>query len=130
MPPTNLCGSPRRLREAQPALSHAEDAPAISDAGYDALIARNNTIEAAFPHLVRGGQPQRISSARRSRRSPLAKVRHEQRLYSLDNGFSDTGISRNFSRVCAVSSACLKAMNRSVLDGGGQDRRAVALATV
>jgi len=34
-------------------LYHTDDAPEISDADYDALVKRNNELEAAFPHLVR-----------------------------------------------------------------------------
>jgi len=45
-------------------LYHAEDAPEISDAEYDALVRRNAELEAAFPHLVRPD-------------SPNAKVGHE-----------------------------------------------------
>ena len=32
---------------------HGEDDPVISDADYDALVARNRALEAAFPALVR-----------------------------------------------------------------------------
>ncbi|MEE3154984.1 MAG: hypothetical protein VX309_05605, partial [Pseudomonadota bacterium] len=32
---------------------HAEDAPEISDAEYDALVRRNAELEEAFPHLKR-----------------------------------------------------------------------------
>ena len=36
---------------------HGEDAPVISDAAYDALVARNRDLEAAFPDLVRDDSP-------------------------------------------------------------------------
>ena len=79
-------------------LYHAEDAPAISDADYDQLVARNNAIEAAYPHLVRPDSPNHLVGAAVAS-SPLAKVRHEQRLYSLDNGFSDEDIAEFIARV-------------------------------
>ena len=79
-------------------LYHAEDAPEISDADYDALVKRNNAIEAAFPNLVRPDSPNRQVGAAVAG-SPLSKVRHEVRLYSLDNGFSDEDIADFVARV-------------------------------
>lgn len=79
-------------------LYHAEDSPEISDADYDALVRRNNELEAAFPHLIRADSPNRqVGAAVES--SPLAKVRHEQRMMSLDNGFSDEDIAEFVARV-------------------------------
>ncbi len=79
-------------------LYHAEDSPEISDADYDALVRRNNELEAAFPHLIRADSPNRqVGAAVDS--SPLAKVRHEQRMMSLDNGFSDEDIAEFVARV-------------------------------
>ncbi len=79
-------------------LYHAEDTPEISDADYDALVRRNNELEEAFPHLVREDSPNRLIGAAVAA-SPLAKVRHEQRMMSLDNGFSDEDIAEWLARV-------------------------------
>ena len=67
---------------------HAEDAPEISDAEYDALVRRNAELEAEFPHLVRADSPSRQVGHEVSA-SPLSKVAHEVRMMSLDNAFSD-----------------------------------------
>ncbi|AOG00912.1 DNA ligase, NAD-dependent [Blastomonas sp. RAC04] len=79
-------------------LYHAEDSPEISDADYDALARRNNELEAAFPHLIRADSPSRMVGAA-VEASPLTKVRHEQRMMSLDNGFSDEDIAEFVVRV-------------------------------
>ena len=79
-------------------LYHTEDSPEISDADYDALIRRNTELEAQFPHLVREDSPSKQVGAAVAA-SPLSKVQHEQRLYSLDNGFSDDDITEFAGRV-------------------------------
>ncbi|MEH6757650.1 MAG: NAD-dependent DNA ligase LigA [Parasphingorhabdus sp.] len=79
-------------------LYHAEDTPEISDADYDALVRRNNELEEAFPHLVRDDSPNKLVGAAVAA-SPLSKVAHEQRMMSLDNGFSDEDISEWLARV-------------------------------
>ncbi|AMO71963.1 NAD-dependent DNA ligase LigA [Sphingorhabdus sp. M41] len=79
-------------------LYHAEDTPEISDADYDALVRRNNELEEAFPHLVRDDSPNRLVGAAVAA-SPLSKVKHEQRMMSLDNGFSDEDIAEWLARV-------------------------------
>ena len=118
-------------------LYHAEDAPEISDADYDGLIARNNAIEAAFPHLVRADSPNAAVGAAVAG-SPLAKVRHEQRLYSLDNGFSDGDIAeflarvRRFLSLAESEPVCLTAEDK--IDGLSlsiryEDRKLVRAAT-
>lgn len=79
-------------------LYHAEDSPEISDADYDALIRRNAELEAQFPHLIRDDSPSKQVGAAIAH-SPLSKVTHEQRLYSLDNGFSDEDIAEFLARI-------------------------------
>jgi len=79
-------------------LYHAEDAPEISDAEYDALVRRNAELEAAFPHLVRADSPtQKVGHEVVS--SPLGKVNHEVRMMSLDNAFSDEEVAEFVDRV-------------------------------
>ena len=77
---------------------HAEDAPEISDADYDALVRRNNELEAAFPHLIRADSPNAsVGAAVES--SPLSKVTHAKRMMSLDNAFSDEDVEDFVARV-------------------------------
>lgn len=78
-------------------LYHDDDAPEITDAAYDALIAENNALEAAFPHLVRADSPNAQVGAAPT--SALRKVAHAQRMMSLDNGFNDEDISEFVARI-------------------------------
>ena len=78
-------------------LYHDADAPEITDAAYDALIAENNALEAAFPHLVRADSPNAQVGAAPT--SALKKVAHAQRMMSLDNGFADSDIAEFVARV-------------------------------
>jgi DNA ligase (NAD+) len=77
---------------------HAEDAPEISDADYDALVRRNSELEAAFPHLVRADSPNSLVGAV-VEGSPLAKVSHAKRMMSLDNAFSVEDVEDFIARV-------------------------------
>ena len=79
-------------------LYHAEDSPEISDAEFDALVRRNAELEAAYPHLVRPDSPSR-KVGHDVAASPLSKVRHEQRMFSLDNAFSDEDVADFAARV-------------------------------
>jgi DNA ligase (NAD+) len=79
-------------------LYHAEDTPEISDAEYDALVRRNAELEATFPHLVRPDSPSR-GVGHEIAASPLSKVRHEVRMMSLDNAFSDEEVADFVARV-------------------------------
>jgi len=78
-------------------LYHAEDAPEISDADYDALMRRNTAIEAAFPDLVRADSPSKLIGAAPS--GALSKVAHARPMFSLDNGFNDEDIADFLGRV-------------------------------
>jgi DNA ligase (NAD+) len=79
-------------------LYHAEDAPQISDAEYDALVRRNSELEEAFPHLIRADSPS-AQVGHEIAASPLGKVRHEVRMMSLDNSFSDEEVAEFVARV-------------------------------
>ncbi len=77
---------------------HAADAPEISDAEYDALVRRNNALEAAFPHLIRADSPNTVVGAAVAG-SPLSKITHAKRMMSLDNAFNDTDVADFVARV-------------------------------
>jgi DNA ligase (NAD+) len=78
-------------------LYYRHDAPAVSDAEYDALRERNAAIEARFPALVRPDSPsQRVGAA------PVAafgKVRHAVPMLSLGNAFADDEVAEFAARV-------------------------------
>lgn len=78
-------------------LYHTDDAPVISDAEYDALVRRNNAIEAAFPHLIRSDSPSQKVGA--SPGGHLAKVAHARPMTSLDNAFSDEEVEEFVGRI-------------------------------
>ncbi|MFK4870833.1 NAD-dependent DNA ligase LigA [Novosphingobium sp. ZW T3_23] len=79
-------------------LYHAEDAPEITDAEYDALVRRNAELEAAFPHLARPDSPS-SKVGHDVAASPLSKVTHEVRMMSLDNAFTDEEVADFVGRV-------------------------------
>src|SRR6202047_4044456 len=61
---------------------YQEDAPTVTDAEYDALRKRFNTIEARFPEFVTGESPsQKVGVAPSGR---FKKVRHAVPMLSLD----------------------------------------------
>jgi DNA ligase (NAD+) len=76
---------------------YEDDAPKISDAGYDALRRRNAEIEARFPKLVRPDSPSHRVGAAPSEK--FAKVRHAIPMLSLDNAFGDEDVTEFVARV-------------------------------
>jgi len=79
------------------ALYHGADAPEITDAAYDALIARNRAIEARFPALVRADSPsQRVGTAPAE---AFGKVRHRVPMLSLGNAFAPEDVADFTARI-------------------------------
>jgi DNA ligase (NAD+) len=78
-------------------LYHADDAPEISDADYDALVRRNAALEAEFPHLIREDSPSRVVGAAPA--AHLSKVRHALPMLSLDNAFDADEVGDFLGRV-------------------------------
>lgn len=79
------------------ALYYQHDAPEISDADYDALVKRNNAIEARFPDLVRPDSPSHQVGA-----APLekfGKVTHSLPMLSLANAFTPEDIDDFLERI-------------------------------
>jgi DNA ligase (NAD+) len=78
-------------------LYYRKDAPEISDADYDVLRARNDEIEARFPHLVRDDSPSlRVGAAPVE---AFGKVVHRVPMLSLGNVFDEEGLRDFLERI-------------------------------
>jgi DNA ligase (NAD+) len=76
---------------------HAEDAPTISDADYDALRRRYTALEEAFPALATAASQNRRVGAAPSEK--FAKVRHAVPMLSLGNIFEESEVAEFCARV-------------------------------
>lgn len=74
-----------------------DDAPAISDAAYDALVKRNAELENAFPDLVRPDSPSRKVGSTPA--AGFAKILHSRPMLSLDNAFANAEVTEFVARV-------------------------------
>jgi len=78
-------------------LYYQEDAPAVSDAEYDALRQRFNAIEKRFPEFVTAESPsQKVGAAPSGR---FKKVRHALPMLSLDNAFAEEDVRDFVGRI-------------------------------
>ena len=78
-------------------LYYRKDEPEISDAAYDGLRARNDAIEARFPHLVRDDSPSlRVGAAPVE---AFGKVVHRVPMLSLNNVFDEEGVHDFLDRI-------------------------------
>ena len=79
-------------------LYYRKDEPEVSDAEYDVLRARNDQIEARFPHLVRDDSPSlKIGAAPVE---AFGKVTHRVPMLSLGNVFDEEGLRDFLDRIC------------------------------
>jgi DNA ligase (NAD+) len=83
--------------EAARTAYYQRDAPTISDAEYDAVFAELVALEAEHPELVSQDSP--TQSVGGSRAEMFDPVEHLERLYSLDNAFTDEELTAWVERV-------------------------------
>ncbi|WP_029587406.1 NAD-dependent DNA ligase LigA [Bradyrhizobium sp. URHD0069] len=76
---------------------YQEDAPKISDAEYDALRQRLNSIEARFPEFVTSDSPSQKVGVQPSGR--FAKVRHAVPMLSLENALAEQDVLDFIGRI-------------------------------
>src|SRR4051812_45054074 len=76
--------------EAHDKRYYQDDAPSVTDAAYDALRQRFNTIEKRFPEFVSADSPsQKVGSAPAR---GFKKVRHSLLMLSLENAFTESDV--------------------------------------
>ena len=78
-------------------LYYAKDAPEISDFAYDSLMRELKTLEQNYPQFADPSSPtQRVGGYVSDQFSP---VKHEQRMYSLDNAMDENELDAWITRV-------------------------------
>ena len=82
-----------------------EDSPEISDAGFDALMQRNQAIEQRFPQLIRPDSPSTQVGA--PVKEQYTKVAHQVPMLSLANGFSEQDVKDFIARIQKLIGALL-----------------------
>jgi DNA ligase (NAD+) len=76
---------------------YTDDAPTISDATYDVLMAELRALEATYPALVTPDSPTRQVGAAPAVK--FAKITHSLPMLSLDNAFADSDVDEFLHRV-------------------------------
>ncbi len=96
-------------------LYYAQDAPEISDAAFDSLMRELRELEAAHPELVDPSSPtQRVGGYVGEQFAP---VRHEQRMYSLDNAMDLNELDAWIDRVVEAFGQMVDVVCELKIDG-------------
>ncbi|ABD45317.1 DNA ligase, NAD-dependent [Ehrlichia chaffeensis str. Heartland] len=77
-------------------LYYVQDNPEISDAEYDELCRKRNLILNAFPKLTQSNDYQNNIGS--SPDTKFAKVKHEEKMFSLDNAFNQQDVEKFITR--------------------------------
>lgn len=113
--PAALMASLRETLEAAGTAYHAEDAPIMSDAAYDALKRDLAALEAAHPGLVTPGSPTASVGAAPS--GAFARIIHPLPMLSLENGFQEDDIDRFVARVASEAGGAVTLTGEYKFDG-------------
>lgn len=122
----------RREIEHHTYLYYAKDAPEISDAAFDSLMRELRDLEQAHPQFIDPSSPtQRVGGYVGEQFAP---VRHEQRMYSLDNAMNLEELDAWMDRVVDFFGELPELACELKIDGSGialtyEDGRLVRAAT-
>ena len=122
----------RREIEHHSYLYYAQDAPEISDGAFDSLMRELRELEAAHPELIDPSSPtQRVGGYVGEQFAP---VRHERRMYSLDNAMDLEELDAWIERVVEAFGRMVPVVCELKIDGSSialtyEDGRLVRAAT-